>query len=138
MIRLLANLSPVLVLLVGAVPAFAAGWFAHGVKFDWVDRPAITREAAAAADSACAIRTMDAANRAEQAARARHSAANAEAMRMYREALDASQRTALAAESQLEKEISDHETELGAAGRSCVLTDADIDWLYERGAPGAN
>lgn len=132
MIRLLANLSPVLVLLVGAVPAFAAGWFAHGVKFDWLDRPSIIREATATADAACALRVSNAATAAETAERERQRLANLDARRMYDQALEASQRAAQAAESQLEKEIADHEAQLAIEGRSCSLTQPDIDSLYGR------
>jgi hypothetical protein len=138
MLRFLASISPVALLLIGAVPAATAGWLAHGVKFDWFDRPAIIREATATADAACAIRTMDAANRAERAERVRQSRANAEALRIYEEALDASQRAAWAAETQFELEIESYEHQLAAEGRSCQLTGADIDWLHERGTPGAD
>lgn len=138
MLKLLSSVSPIAVLLIGALPSLAVGWGAREAKFAWLDRPAIIREATATADAACAIRTMDAANRAEQAERARQTAANAEARRMYDEALDASQRAALAAETQLQKEIADHEAELVAEGRSCLLRDADIERLYGRGASGAD
>lgn len=134
MLRFLASISPVAVLLIGALPSLAIGWGAREAKFAWLDRPAIIREATATADAACAIRTMDAANRAEQAERARQSRANAEALRIYDEALKASQRAALAAESQFEQEIQAYEHQLDAEGRSCLLTQPDIDWLHERGA----
>lgn len=136
---LLTRFGPALVpVLIGAIPAFAAGWFAHGVKFDWVDRPAIIREATATADAACAIRTMDAANRAEQAERARQMAANADARRIYDEALDASQRAALAAQSKFEQETADYAAQLADEGRSNLWTELDLDerdqWLLEHGA----
>jgi hypothetical protein len=133
MLRFLASISPVAVLLIGALPSLAIGWGAREAKFAWLDRPAIIREATATADAACAIRAMDAANRAEQAERARQSRANAEALRIYDEALKASQRAAQAAESQFEQEIQAYEHQLDAEGRSCLLTQPDIDWLHERG-----
>jgi hypothetical protein len=138
MIRWLASISPVALLLVGIIPAATVGWFAHGVKFSLLDRPAIIREATAAADSACAVRTMEAASRAEQAERARQTRVNAETTRIYQEALDASQRAAAAAESQFELEVQAYEHQLAAEGRSCVVTDADIDWLHQRSPAGAN
>lgn len=133
MLKLLASLSPVLALLIGALPALAIGWGAREAKFAWLDRPAIIREATATADAACAIQTMDAANRAEQAERARQSRVNADALRMYEEALNASQRAAQAAEAQFETEIEAYEHQLVAEGRSCPLSDADVRML-ERGA----
>lgn len=138
MLRFLASISPVAVLLIGAVPAFTAGWFGHGVKFDWIDRPLIIREATATADAACAIRTMDAANRAEQAERARQSRASAEALRIYREALDASQRAAQAAEAQFETEVQAYEHQLALEGRSCPLSPVDIERVQQFGTSGAN
>ena len=136
---IVSRLGPMLipVLLSGGV-AFGAGWFAHGLKFDWIDRPSIIREATASADAACAVRTMDAANRAEQAERARQERVSADAQRIYQEALDASQRAAQAAQSQFEMEIEVYEHQLVAEGRSCPLSPADVERLLKRGAPGAN
>lgn len=138
MLKLLSSLSPAVALVLGALPALAIGWGARDAKFAWLDRPTIIREATATADAACAIRTMDAANRAEQAERARQSRANAEALRIYEEALDASQRAAQAAQTQFEMEIEAYEHQLAAEGRSCQLTGADIDWLHERSPAGAD
>jgi len=138
MIRWLLSLSPVVAILLGALPSLAIGWGAREAKFAWIDRPAIVREAKASADAACAIRTMDAANRAEQAERARQSRASAEALRIYREALDASQRAAQAAESQFEQQVQDYEHQLALEGRSCPLSDADIERVQQFGSPGSN
>ncbi len=137
MLALLARFGPMLIpVLLGALPAFAAGWFAHGVKFDWIDRPAIIHEATARADDACTIRTQDAANRAEQAARARQQAASAEARRIYDAALAASEQLAQSAQTALDEEIADRETLLANEGRSCSLTDDDLRWLYHNGPAG--
>jgi parvulin-like peptidyl-prolyl isomerase len=138
MIRWLASVSPAAVLLAGAIPAGALGWFAHGVKFELLDRPAIVREATAAADAACAIRTMDAANRAQQAERDRQTRASAEALRIYQAALDANERAAIAAQTQLEKEIAANEAILEAEGRGCRLNGADIVRLYGIGAASSD
>lgn len=134
MLRLLASISPIAVLLAGAIPAGAVGWFAHGLKFEVMDRPAIIREATATADAACAIRTMEAASAAEATERTRQRQANADALRIYQEAFDASQRAAVAAQSKFELEVQSYERQLAAEGRSCLLTDTDIDWLHQRGA----
>ena len=142
MIRWLASISPGAVLLIGALPSLAIGWGAREAKFAWLDRPAIIREATATADAACAIRTMDAANRAEQAERTRQSRANAEALRIYEEALKASQRAALAERAQLEQENADYAAQLKAEGRGCEWTDLDLDerdqWLHDYGTAGAD
>ena len=131
MLKFLASVSPIAVLLAGAIPAGAIGWFSHGVKFELLDRPAIAQEATARADDAAAIRIMDAANRAEAAERIHQQAANAEALRLYREALANSQREAAETANQLEQEIADYEAKLAVEGRSCRLTDGDIEWLRD-------
>lgn len=135
MIKWLMSISPIAVLLAGAIPAGAVGWFAHGVKFNLLDRPAIIHEATARADDAAAIRVMDAANRAEQAERTRQQAASAEALRIYREALNNSQQAAAEATTKLEQEIADHETQLALEGRSCRITGDDLLWLRGNGQP---
>lgn len=139
MLALLARFGPMLVpVLLGALPAFAAGWFAHGVKFDWVDRPAIIHEATVTADDKAAIRIMDAANRAEQAERNRQRAANAEAKRIYDEALKNSDALAQAAQTALDQEIADREKILASEGRTCSFTDDDLRWLYDNGPAPAS
>jgi hypothetical protein len=134
MIVALMRMAPVLLpVLAGAIPAFAGGWFAHGLKFDLIDRPAIIREATVRADDACTIRTQAAANRAEQIERARQLAANAEARRIYEAALTNSELLAEAAQTALDKEIADREAILASEGRSCSFTDDDLRWLYDNG-----
>lgn len=129
MLRVLASISPIIVLLIGALPSGLAAWFAHGVKFDLFDRPAIVSEATNRANDAATIRIMDAANRAEQATRTKIEQANADAFALYRVALELSNRTAAAAEQQLETEIARYEAELALEGRSCPLDQRTLDWL---------
>lgn len=117
--------------------AFAVGFAAAGAlagvggwAYDaWVDDPAVEREATAKADAACAIRTMDAANRAESATRALLQSQYDEAFRMFREAIDSSQQAAADAQTRLQEEIVAYETELATEGRSCPVTQRDLDWV---------
>lgn len=118
--------------------AAPSAWFARGLVFDHIERPAIERAATDKANDAATIRVMDAAKRAEDAERTRQQRAGAEALRIYREALASSQRAAEEVQTRLEEEIASYETKLASEGRSCVFTDADIDWLYGRGAPGTD
>lgn len=133
MLGLLARFAPTTAfaigLALGALPAGAAGWMARGVMFDWLERPAIIREATNAANDAATIRVMDAANRAEQATRAKIERANADAFALYRAALELSNRNAAAAEQQLETEIGRYEAELALEGRSCPLDQRTLEWL---------
>lgn len=113
--------------------AGSAGWFGRGVVFDHFERPAIIQSATDKANDAATIRIMDAANRAEAAERDRQQRANAEALRIYREALANSQRAAMEAESRMQQEIAAYETELAAEGRSCPVTQRDLDWVRANG-----
>ncbi len=127
---LLTRFGPALIpAVIGAVPAFAAGWFAHGVEFNTIDRPAIIRETMATANDACTIRTMVAAQNAEQAERLRQRQVNADVVRAYEEALRASEAENVAIDQQRTQEIADYEKELAAADRTCPLNDRDIEWL---------
>lgn len=135
---LISRLGPTLIpVLVSGGVFFGAGWFAHGVKFDWIDRPAIVREATNRAEDACTIRTQDAAARAEAAERLKQQRANAEALRIYREALTASQRAVEEADTRISQEIAAYENQIALEGRTCRLTQRDLDWLHGSEPTGA-
>lgn len=97
-----------------------------------IENPQLVAETKRAAEDACTIRTMDAANRAEAAERGRINTANAMAIAGYRAALDREEKLRLAAEDERQKESAQHETELAAVGRLCVFTDDDFDWLRRK------
>ena len=109
--------------------AAPAAWFARGAVFDHIERPAIERAATDKANDAATIRVMDAAKRAEDAERARQQRAGSEALRIYREALANSQRAAEAAQTRFEQEIATYEAELVSQGRSCPVTQRDLEWV---------
>ncbi len=138
MLRFLANISPVAVLLLGAIPAGAVAWFSHGLKFEVFDRPAIIREATIRADDACTIRTMEAANRAESVERERQRAAGAKALTDFAQRNIAENLEREAQISQLEQEIADYETQLAETGRSCLLDSGAVDWLRGIVTPAAS
>lgn len=136
MLRALASLSPVVVLLLGAVPAALGGWFAGAAKFALVDAPQIRAEASAAAEVQCALRVTLAANAAEKAERDRQKQVSSDALAAYRAALANSERTAAMATERLERDIADYETQLVEQGRFCGITQPDIDFMYGRSPPG--
>lgn len=138
MLKLLASISPVALIAIGAIPATLAGWTLCEVKFALVDRPAIVAQATARADDACALRVADAATRAEQAERARQQRAGAEALRLYREALANSERQLADADARLQQETKDYEAELARDGRRCQLSGRDLEWLRYDQPEGAN
>ena len=135
MIRWLASISPVAVLLIGALPSLAIGWGAREAKFAWLDRPAIVREATTRANDAATIRIMDAANKAEQATRQLLERQHAEALRIYRSAVDANQQIAADAATKLQEGIAAYEAELAAAGLRRPVTQRDIDWVRGNNPP---
>lgn len=124
-----AGLSLVAAALVSAAVAGTAGWVGRGLIFDHFERPAIVEAATDKANDAATIRMMDAANRAEAAERAKQQRISAEAMRIYREALTNSERAALEAQTRMEQEIAAYEHELALEGRSCPVTQRDLDWV---------
>ena len=90
-----------------------------------VDDPAVRREALIGYVRQAEYEAEKA--KAEEAARQRDAAARA--AKSYADILaDVRGREATARE-QLEQRIADYEQELSAAGRSCRLTDRDIEWL---------
>lgn len=121
--------------IIAALVSAPSGWLARGAVFDHIERPQIEQAATQKANDAATIRIMDAAKRAEAAERERQQRVGAEAARIYREALTNSQRAADEARTRLEQENADYAAELASQGRSSVLTDADIGWLYGLGPP---
>lgn len=108
-----------------------AAWIGRGLVFEHFERPAIER----ALNDAATIRIMDAARQATQAERTRQQAASASALRIYKEAIDATKRAAQAREAQIEQENRAYVALLLAEGRSSVWTDLDLDerrqWLLD-------
>jgi hypothetical protein len=126
MLKLLANLSPIFVLLIGAIPAAGIGWFARDLTFNVFERPTIIREATKRADDACTIRVMAAAEAAEEAAQARIAQAGADALAAYQKAAETRERLRAEINARLENEISNLERTLDAQGRSCLLNNDDV------------
>lgn len=135
MLAFLGRLAPTLVLVLGlaggGVLTGGAGWLYTTLIHD----PQLVRETKRAADDACTIRTMDAANKATAAERDRQQAAAQAAEDAYQAAIDARARLEQAVQDQHEQEIADYEKQLTAQGRSCTLDDGDLEFL--RGQPGA-
>lgn len=135
-LTLVRTLGPVAALLIGLA---GGGTLIGGLGALWnvaIDNPQVAREAAARAEDACTIRTMDAANRAREAEQGRQQSVVADALAAYRAALSAREAQASQIQDQMEASIADYEARLSAEGRSCPLDDADLDWL--RGKPGAH
>lgn len=138
MIRALLSLSPAVL---GIVAAMLGSGLSLGAAKLWNDlweNPAIVRDATSRAEDACTIRTQDAAARAEAAERLKQQRANAEALRIYREALTASQRAVEEADTRISQEIAAYENQIALEGRTCRLTQRDLDWLHGNEPPGAN
>lgn len=122
MLALLARFGPALIpALIGAIPALAAGWFAHGVKFDWFDRPAIVREQQAIClskvEAAAAKATRDEQLRQFRAGEA----ATEQFIQESQEAADDQE----ARETLLEMELKAYEERLAKSGKTQCRIDAD-------------
>lgn len=127
LLSFMAGLSPVLVLLMG----LGGGGGLTFLYTKFIHDPQLIHEVQRAERDACTIRTQDAANKAEAAERARQQAVTADALRAYQEALDARERLASELQDQIEQGISDYDKLLVEQGRSCPLTDADIERLRQ-------
>lgn len=116
----------------GLLTGAPIGWFGRTVIYDTIEKPLLISTVEQRERAACTIRTMDAANRAEQAERDRQ--------RNIREvaiAAEDRQATLRAAElvreiDTLNQEIEANEQRLVAAGKSCPL-DAELDrWVRKQ------
>lgn len=91
----------------------------------WIDDPAVARRAR----ETCVADVERVAAEARAAELARQNAALRAARDGYRLALVEADRRNAETAQRLETEIASHETELAAAGRSCLLDGADVEWL---------
>lgn len=135
-LALLLSLSPGLLAGVAGLGGASAGALGVHLLHQFVIDPNIRKEERRAAEDACTIRTMDAANRAEAAERERQKAVADRALKLYQD--EVAKREALRANEleAMEDEIASYEQILAGEGRSCPLSQSDVDWL--RGKPGAS
>lgn len=129
MLALIRALGPVAALLIGMV---GGGGIitAVGVAYNtYIDNPHVIALASQKERDACAIRTMDAANRAETAERERQRRVNSDVLTIFRRAAELEEEMRRIAEDELDKEIIRHEAELSDARRICTITDGDFEWL---------
>jgi threonine dehydratase len=130
------SLSSIVTLVIGLA---GGGTLIGGLSWAYnvfVDNPKIiaveeakAKAAVQIALDAAAIRVMDAANRAEQAERARQKGILDAAYAAFKKVTDLQDQMIATTQDQYDKEIADHEKDLKDAGRSSPLTDADFDWL---------
>lgn len=135
MLRLIMGLGPVAALLIGIVGSGAvmgAGFWAWNT---FIDNPQVAAVAFAKAESACTIRVMAAAERAEEAAERRIQQAGDEALAAYRKAAETRERLRVEINTRLEEEIRGYERTLDALGRSCLVNDDDFGVFNRQPAP---
>lgn len=131
-LKFILGLSPAVLAvasLFGGASLALAGFMAWN---NLIDNPYIRNMATAAANDACTIRVMDAANRAEAAERARQQSVSNAALDAYNAALRAQEASRAGLQDTLETERQNYEHELEAAGRSCHLDSLDDDWLRKQ------
>lgn len=132
MLSLLRSLGPVAAMLLGLAGGTGMAGAAAWAFNEWIDNPHVRELAAQKERDACIVRTMDAANRAEQAERARQRAVIADAITAYEAAIDASDVARRAIEAARDQERADYEQKLRDAGLSDVVTGDDFEWLRRR------
>lgn len=125
----LARLSPTAVVVLGLLGGSAVTGGAGYLYTTFIHDPQLVRETKRAADDACTIRTMDAANRAEAAERARQQAAAQAAEDAYQAAIEARQKLVEATQDALAQQEADYQQQIDAQGRQCTLDDGDLKFL---------
>lgn len=132
MLPLIRTLGPVAALLIGLAGGtgiVGAGAWAFNELFD---NPHVRELAIQKERDACVIRTMDAANRAENQERARQRVVLNDAINAYEAAIDAGEAARRATEAARDQERADYEQKLRDAGLSDVVTDSDFKWLRDK------
>lgn len=135
MLGLIRTLGPVAAMLVGLAGGTGLVGAAAWAFNEWIDNPHVRELAAQKERDACIIRTMDAANRAEDAERDRQLAVIEDTINAYEAALDLGDVARRAAETARDQERADYEQKLRDAGLGDVLTDSDFEWLRRQRGP---
>jgi hypothetical protein len=111
---------------IGLALAVVAGMLAYNF---WIENPGVAQLAKEQEAHACSIRTVDAENRARQAAEAHYQAVGEAALEEFKKTSEARDSLYRQVQSQLEQDIANYEQTLEAAGRSCKLDRSDFEWL---------
>lgn len=126
MLALIRTLGPIAAMLIGLAGGSTVLGAAAWLWNDFVDNPHVRELVRVEERAACQLRTLEAANAAEAAERARQQAIGRDALAAYRDAAAAHAALAQQAQDQLEAEIAKNEQDLVAQGRSCLLNDDDV------------
>lgn len=132
MLALIRTLGPVVALVIGLAGGgtiIGAGAYLYNIV---IDNPRVAKEAHDAAIAEMTIKLQRAVEAARAAAIAQQQAVMRDALAAYQALLAAHDQEAADKQDQLEQEISDHEKQDAADGRSCPLDDADLDWLRKQ------
>ena len=129
MLALIRTLGPVAAMVIGLAGGStiigAGAWLFN----EFIDNPHVRELVRVEERAACTIRTMEAANAAEDRERARQDAAGKIAIDAYRKAAELRERLQAAVQQTLEEEIANNEKLLVEQGRSCLATGDDVRWL---------
>lgn len=125
MLRLIAGLSPTLVLAIGGIIGTLFTGFIGSAYDRLIDDPNVRKEALIGFVAKAELEAEKA--RAQEAQRQRDLARKAAAE--YADILAKVREQESEAKADLEQRIADYESRLKDAGRSCILDQSDIDWL---------
>lgn len=125
MLRLLGSISPLLVLLIGAMPAVTAGWFARGVIFERIERPALIRTQ----EQICTAEVQAAAAQARAEEQLRQFRAGEQATESFIRQSQRVEAARAADQALLQQEVDRYAVELAKRDRLCGLTSEDLIFL---------
>jgi hypothetical protein len=107
----------------GALLGAGGVWALHAFVID----PNIRAFERARAADACTIKTLDAANRAEAAERARQDARNSAALKAYQDEVSAREARRVQELEAMEDDLAGYRKELADQGRTCPLDLSDVE-----------
>lgn len=115
--------------LIGPPGAILVALLAYNVL---IDNPQVAREAALRERHQLTLQFIRQVEAATAAERARQRQVIDDTITAYEAALDAGQAAQRANEDRRDRERADYEQKLRDAGRSCVVTDGDFEWLRDQ------
>lgn len=127
LLGLLLGLSPSILAIVAGLGGAGVGGAGVWALHQFIIDPDIRRDVQREADYQCTIRTMDAANRAESAERQRQQAEADRTLKLYQDEVTAREAARVRELEALEDENALYTKLLADEGRSCPLSQSDVD-----------
>jgi len=137
LLGLLLGLSPSILAIVAGLGGAGVGGAGVWALHEFIIDPSIRRYERDRAEDACTIRTMDAANKAESAERQRQQDQADRTLKLYQDEVAAREEARARELESLEDENARYAAQLAVEGRSCPLSQSDVDRVRGEPRPAA-